>query len=216
MARRTATNGTPADPITRGGLRHQVEGRLLTAVFQADFRPGERLVVQRISELYGVSPTPVREALVVLAALGVVHLSPNRGAVVLPFGAQQVCEIGQVRRVLEVEATRCACGRTDPAELAEVRGAIAGLLKRAPGAARDRDARRCATRPHGLIAGSCGSARLTDEIDRYLTLFRALRDVTHRRDAVTNYARTDDIAEHLEILDRLSEGDARMAALSMD
>src|SRR5262249_22851113 len=174
------------------------------------------LIVQRLSELYEVSPTPVREALVELAPLGVVALLPNRGAVVLPFGPQQVREIGQVRRVLEAEATRCACSRIDPNELAALRKDIAGLLSRPANEARDRDARTYDTRLHGLIAESCGSARLTAEINRYLTLFRALRDVSHLRDAATNYSRSDDVAEHLEILDRIGEGDAEEAARSMD
>jgi DNA-binding GntR family transcriptional regulator len=118
--------------------------------------------------------------------------------------------------VLEVEATRCACGRIDPSELAELTDELDGLLSRPPGAGRDRDARALDTRLHGLIAESCGSARLTAEIGRYLTLFRALRDVAHLRDAATNYSRSDDVPEHLEVLRGLGANDAEGAARAMD
>jgi DNA-binding GntR family transcriptional regulator len=204
------------EPLVRGALRHQVTFRILTGVFQERFRSGARLVVQRLCELYDVSPTPVREALLELEAMGIVKSLPNRGAVVLPFGPLQVREIGQVRRVLEVEATRCACGGIDPDALASLHADVAALLGRPAGASRDHDARACDTMLHGIIAESCGSDRLTAEIHRYLTLFGALRDVSHQRDAATNYSRSDDVLEHLEILDRLRETDPDGAALAMD
>ena len=82
---------------------------------------------------------------------------------------------------------------------------------------RDRDVRDCDSRLHGTIAESCGSARLTAEIHRYLTLFGALRDVSHQtRHAATNYSRSDDVIEHLEILDRFRQGDPEGAAQAMD
>jgi DNA-binding GntR family transcriptional regulator len=211
-----ASEKRPAGPVIRGTLRHQLTFRILTGVFEERFRSGERLIVQRLSQLFEVSPTPVREALLELAALGIVKLLPNRGAVLLPFGPQQVREIGQVRRVLEVEATRCACGQIDLGELTALRREVAGLLGRPADESRDRDARTCDTQLHGIIAESCGSARLTAEIHRYLTLFGALRDVSHQRDAETNYSRSDDVFEHLEILDHLQRGEAEGAAMAMD
>src|SRR3954447_20883272 len=105
------------EPIARGHLRQSLTARILTGVFRGEFRPGSRLVAQHLCDLYHVSQTPVREALQELEVLRIVDLSMHRGAVVRPFGPQQVREMGQVRRVLEVEATRCACGRITAAEL---------------------------------------------------------------------------------------------------
>lgn len=203
-------------PVLRGSLRQQVLSRILAGVFQGRFPSGQRLVVQQLAALYGVSPTPVREALVELAGLSVVDLIPNRGAVVLPFGAQQVREISHVRRVLEVEAARCACGRADPEALAALVDEQTQLMHRPRDAQWDRDTRASDTRLHDLIAESCGSARLRAEIDRYLTLIRAVRDVSRQRDARTHYARTDDAPEHLAILQALQVGDADGAAQAMD
>jgi DNA-binding GntR family transcriptional regulator len=216
MSENPAHGGGFGEPVARGSLRQQVTARLLSAVFLGRFAPGQRLIVQKLASAYDVSPTPVRESLVELAALGIVELLPNRGAVVLPFGPEQVREISQVRRVLEVEATRCACGRIDEAELAALCDGLERLASRKPDEARDRDARELDNRLHGLIAESCGSARLTAEIHRYLTLFRTLRDVGHHRDAATNYSRSDDVPEHLDILRRLGAADADGAAAAMD
>ena len=106
-----------SQPVSRVPMRHQVTMRILTGIFQGMFRPGEHLVVQRLCEQYQTSPTPVRESMVELASLRMVELLPNRGAVVKPFGSQQVREISQIRRLLEVEATRCCCGRIAHDEL---------------------------------------------------------------------------------------------------
>jgi DNA-binding GntR family transcriptional regulator len=186
------------------------------AVFQGAIESGQRLIVQRLSEQFEVSPTPVRESLVELSSLGIVDLLPNRGAVVLPFGANQVREIGQLRRVLEVEATRCAAGRICVEELTTLIAQFQSLRVQPPGEPRDRDGRLLDTRIHGLIADSCGSARLTAEINRYLTLFRILRDVSHLRDAATNYSRSDDIPQHLDILKHLATNTPKSAAEAMD
>jgi DNA-binding GntR family transcriptional regulator len=206
---------SPKDQVNRGSLRPQVTSRILAAVFEGRFRPGQRLVVQRLAELYGVSPTPVREALVELAGLRIVDLLPNRGAVVRPFGPPEVRDITQVRRVLEAEAARSACGRADPRELAALDHELTRLAGLPRNEEWDRDARAADTWLHGLIAQACGNARLTAEINRYLTLVRTLRDVSHRRDAWTNYRRTDDIAEHQAIVRALLARDAEEAARAM-
>lgn len=205
-----------AEPVVRGALRQQVLSRILTAVFQRRLRSGQRLVVKRVAEQYHVSPTPVREALVELAGLGIVELLPNRGAVVRSFGPQEIGEISQLRRVLEVEAARCACGRIDPGELQALARELAWLQNLPRDEEWDRHARAADTRLHGSIARACGSTRLAAEIERYLALFRTLRDVSHRRDALTNYSRSNDAPEHLEIVRALLAGDAEESARAMD
>jgi DNA-binding GntR family transcriptional regulator len=174
------------------------------------------LVVQNLAKAYEVSPTPVRESLVELASFGLVDLLPNRGAIVRPFGPQQVSEISQVRRVMESEAARCACGRIPPAELSGLENELRRLETLPRDQVWDRDARAADTRLHGLIAECSGSVRLAAEIGRYLILFQALRDVCHLRDAFTNYSRADDVPQHLAIVRSLIKSDAEGAALAMD
>jgi DNA-binding GntR family transcriptional regulator len=188
----------------------------MTGIFQGRFRSGQRLVVQSLASAYQASPTPVREALVELANLGLVELLPNRGAVVQPFGPQEIREISHIRRLLEVEATRCACGRAPADEVAALERELLELDKLPRDQAWDQRARDADTRLHGLIADSCGSRRLAAEIGRYLTLFRSLRDVSHQRDAWTNYSRSNDVPEHLAIVSALAATAAEDAARAMD
>ena len=204
------------EPISRGNLRAQVTARLVTGIFAGSLRSGQRLIVQQLAKAYEVSPTPVREALVELASLGLVELLPNRGAIVRPFGPAEVREISQIRGLLETEATRSACGRVPAHELSALDRELRRLEVLPRDQMWDRDARAADTRLHGLIAESSGNLRLAVEIGRYLVLFQALRDVCHIRDAGTNYSRADDVPEHLAIIRPLLESDAEGAARAMD
>jgi DNA-binding GntR family transcriptional regulator len=208
---------TISEHIARGRLRDQVMSRILAAVFQGQFRSGQRLIVQQLSERYQVSTTPVREALLELAGLGVVELLPNRGAIVRPFGPREVREISQIRRVLEVEAVRCACGRIPAEELLAIDRELKRLEAMSPSPSWAQDARAADTTLHGMIAAWCDSSRLKAEIDRYRTLWRTLRNVSQQRDLETNYTHIPGaLAEHRAIVRALRESDPEQAARSMD
>ena len=65
------------------GLRRQLLVQsLLTEVFEGRLRAGQHLVTQDLAARFGVSHTPIREALIALAGIGIIDLLPNRGAVV--------------------------------------------------------------------------------------------------------------------------------------
>jgi hypothetical protein len=110
----------------RGLRRQTIVQSLLADVFQGRLRAGTHLVTQELAARFGVSHTPIREALITLAGIGIIDLLPNRGAVVRRVTPHEVREVCQVRRVLECEAVRRACGRIDLAEL----HALAVELKR--------------------------------------------------------------------------------------
>jgi DNA-binding GntR family transcriptional regulator len=197
----------------------------LQGVFEGRFTAGQRLVVQRLAEEFGVSPTPIREALVELAGIGIVDLLPNRGAVVRSLTRQDVDELCQIRRVLETEAARSACGRIDRKELAALTEELARLVA-AGGApdAKDFDAvrfvaetRAADAQLHDLISKACGSRRLSGEIGRFRIIFRSFRHVGAGRSTdEDNFRRAaDENSEHLAIAQGLLEGDAKRAAKAM-
>jgi len=192
----------------RSGLREQVSDRLLTAIFENRFVAGEHLIVGRLSKMLGVSPTPVRESLVELEGLGVVNLVPNRGAEVKPFGLSQLHEMAQVRRVLESEAARCACGKIPAEQIQALHAELKDLDKLKSTDERDQRARDADTKLHGMLADNCGNARLASEIRRYLLLFRALRNVSHVRDSWNHYRRSNDVPEHLRVVEALMAGNS--------
>ena len=194
--------------LSRTALRHEVVRRLLAAIFRGELTEGTRLVAQKLATRFGISTTPIREALLELEAVGVVEFPHNRGAVVKAFGPRQLREIYHLRRILETEATRCACGHLDPAALEDLRRETSGLLEnpeqrrlvrnghgRRPDAARDGLPTVAAT--HG-----CG-----DEIRRYNTLVQTTREVVGNRHKVQTQA----MLEHLPIVDALLAGQAELA-----
>jgi DNA-binding GntR family transcriptional regulator len=215
MASDPSTSEPVVDAVSRGGLRSQVTNRLLTGIFVGRYRSGQRLVVQHLADQYRVSPTPVRESLVELSGLGLVDLLPNRGAVVRRFGPTEVREISQIRRVLESEAARCVAAAPPMAALQTLEHELTRLQDTPIGPEWDADVRAADTSLHMLIAESCGSTRLTAEIQRYLTMFRMLRDVSHQRDAVSNYAHSNDLPEHLAVVRSLLGSDADGASRAM-
>src|SRR5438874_2730177 len=131
----SATRPAREPRFDHGRRRQAIVRAVLTDIFQARLRPGERLVTQALADRFGVSHTPVREALIELAGIGVVDLLPNRGAVVRRVTARDVRDVCQVRRALECEAARAACGRVGPAELREMEDAIRPLAANDPDAA---------------------------------------------------------------------------------
>jgi DNA-binding GntR family transcriptional regulator len=176
------------------------------------------LVTQDLADRFGVSHTPVREALIALAGIGIIDLQPNRGAIVRRVSRQEVCEVCQVRRVLECEATRLACGRIALADLDELAQQLRRMKdNKAVGPAVIPEARALDTRLHDLIAECCGNAFLAHEIGRLKTLFRAFRDVAWEHDEARNdYRRlAQEAGEHLAIVEALRAGDAREAKRAM-
>ncbi len=202
------------------GLRRQaIVQSLIGDVFQWRLRAGTHLVTQDLAQRFGVSHTPVREALIALAGVGLIDLLPNRGAVVRRVTATDVREVCHVRRALECEATRSACGRIEPARLS----GLADELRRmavAEGLSPGRFiawARAVDSRLHDLIADSCGNAFLSKEIGRLKMLFRAFRDVAWAHDEARNdYRRlAEEVHEHLAIVEALAAADRRAAARAM-
>jgi DNA-binding GntR family transcriptional regulator len=210
-----------ADPIQCDhGLRRQtIVQSLLADVFQGRLRAGQHLVTQQLADRFGVSHTPIREALITLAGIGIVDLLPNRGALVRPVTGRDVREICQVRRVLECQATRSACGRIDLNELAGIAEQLRQLQRWVPGSWSDfiSVARQVDSRLHDLVASSCGNTFLGKELSRLKILFRAFRDLsyTHHEAHHDHRRLADEAGEHLAIVDALLAGDAAAASQAM-
>jgi DNA-binding GntR family transcriptional regulator len=203
----------------RGLRRQAIVQSLLADVFQGRLRAGEHLVTRELAERFAVSHTPIREALIALAGIGIVDLLPNRGAVVRRVTAHEVREVAQVRRVLECEAARSACGRIDLAALHALASELRRLMSAdAPAGARFiEQARILDSKLHDLIAESCGNAFLAQEIGRLKSLFRAFRDVSWAHDEARNdYHRlAEEAREHLAIVEALLAGQPKEAARAM-
>ena len=214
-----ASHQTTASRLHNGLRRQAIVQALLTDVFQGRLRAGTHLVTQELAERFGVSHTPIREALIALAGIGGSDLLPNRGARVRRVTPHEVREICQVRRDLECEATRSACGRIDLAELHTLAGELRKMIARRPRSEPRfiEEARAVDSRLHDLIAESCGNSYLAQEITRLKTLFRAFRDVAWQRDEACNdfHRLAEEANEHLAIVEALLAGDGKAASKAM-
>lgn len=202
-----------------GRRRHLIVQSLLRDIFQGRLRAGQHLVTQTLADQYQVSHTPVREALIALSGIGIVDLVPNRGAIVRHVTARDVEEISQVRRVLECEAVRLACGRADEAALQDIAARLKRLMHVSPPIKQRfiTQSREVDSRLHDLIAASCGNKFLANELGRLKILFRAFRDVAWEHHVLrSDYRRlAEEAGEHLAIVEALLRGDAREAARQM-
>lgn len=104
-----ASNSAPS-------LRDRIE----EAIVSGTFRPGDRLEEQSLAETYGVSRTPVREALRQLQEAGLVEIKPRRGAAVTVVGPAELIHMFEVMGGLEAMAGRLAARRLDEASKREL------------------------------------------------------------------------------------------------
>jgi DNA-binding GntR family transcriptional regulator len=114
------THGEPPAPrprvlVQRSSVRGQVLDALRTALVVGELRPGEVYSAPALGERFGVSATPVREAMQQLALEGAVEVVPNRGFRVLERGDRELAELAEVRALIEVPVL-LRLARTVPAE----------------------------------------------------------------------------------------------------
>jgi DNA-binding GntR family transcriptional regulator len=106
--------------IPRQVLHQEVTTRLRQRIVEGRVAPGAKLNERELSEELNVSRTPLREAIKMLAAEGLVELLPNRGAVVASLGEQDVADTFEVIAGLEGQSGALAAQRITAEELAEI------------------------------------------------------------------------------------------------
>ena len=111
-----ATSGV----LARSVLADQVKDRLLEDILAGRYAPDARIVETQVARELGTSQAPVREALRGLAALGVVEITPFRGARVRRPTRRELLEAYAVRSALETLAARLGVPRMRDGDLAEL------------------------------------------------------------------------------------------------
>jgi DNA-binding GntR family transcriptional regulator len=101
-------------------LHGEILGRLRDYLVEGNIPDGNRIPERQLCEMLGISRTPLREALKVLASEGLVDLLPNRGARVRPLSEQDLGELFDIMGGLEGLAGRLACENITDEEIAEI------------------------------------------------------------------------------------------------
>ena len=107
--------------IPAGVLHLQVGTRLRQLIVEGAIAPGAKLNERALAEQLHVSRTPLREAIRMLAAEGLVDLLPNRGAVAAQLSAQSIADTFEVVAGLEGQSGELAAERISDGELSEIR-----------------------------------------------------------------------------------------------
>lgn len=106
--------------IARRSLHDEVAGLVRDMIITGDLVAGEKIPEAALCARFGVSRTPLREALKVLAAEGLVTLTPNRGATVAKITADEIDELFPIMGMLEALAGEIVCGRLTSADLSRL------------------------------------------------------------------------------------------------
>ncbi|WP_446040771.1 GntR family transcriptional regulator [Streptomyces sp. SID1121] len=204
---REHTYSGPEPSVPRPVRRHSVRGQILDALRSAlvggDLVPGEVYSAPALGERYGVSATPVREAMQQLAREGAVEVVLNRGFRVAERGAAELAELAEVRALIEVPVM-LRLARTVPAErwaelrpLAEATGAAAAVGDHAAYADRDRAFHRAML----SLSGNQQLVAVADDLHRRSQWPLVSAPAVRRADLVA------DAAEHTALLDALTAED---------
>ena len=142
-------------------------------------KPGERLRIERLRAVYGIGPSPLREALQRLSAEGLVIAEGNRGFTVAPLDPEEFADLTRARIAIERECLRLAMTEGDRAWEAGIVSAAYLMEKADTEAAPGTDAWESANSGfHGAMVAACGSAWLLRVRNGLQTLAERYRRVS--------------------------------------
>jgi DNA-binding GntR family transcriptional regulator len=202
-ARHEASLAAPA-------LYQQVAERLRNRIFAHELAPGAWVDEQTLAEEFGISRTPLREALKVLAAEGLVQLKPRRGCYVTEVSEQDLDEIFPVMALLEGRCAREATAKATVADLQRLAAIHADLERHAAANDADRFFETNQEFHQALqeLAGNRWLTQLIEETRKFIKLTR--------RDSLNLDGRLkQSLAEHRNILAAVRRHDADEAGRLM-
>ncbi|MCG5241421.1 GntR family transcriptional regulator [Azospirillum doebereinerae] len=187
-------------------LTEMAVDRLRGMIVYGDLAPSARLIEPELSERLGISRTPLREALKLLAAEGLVMLRPNRNAIVAPLDATELTHLFEAEGCIESFAARAAAERMTAADLRRLRG-FQAKIEALQGAGALEEYFDINQKIHRLIVSSAKNPALAEAHDRLLgRLARA------RYFALGAQGRwKESVLEHREILTALEARDGDTA-----
>ena len=114
------TVSIPAPPLSPRALYQDVAERLRQQIYARALEPGGWIDEMKLAAEYGISRTPLREALKVLAAEGLVTMKVRRGAYVTEMSRDDVAQVYHVLALLESDAARTVATHATPAQRAQL------------------------------------------------------------------------------------------------
>ncbi|HET9976633.1 MAG TPA: GntR family transcriptional regulator [Burkholderiaceae bacterium] len=200
---------TPARPLApRGPLYEEVAERLRQQIFRRELEPGSWIDEMKLVAEYGISRTPLREALKVLAVEGLVTMKPRRGAYVTEMSHEDVRQVYHLLGLLESDAAAQVALQADDTQRAELQRLHDRLEKQV----RQRDAFFATNEQFHLAlleaAGNRWAAQVVTDLRKVMKL--------NRHHSLFKQGRLEDsLAEHRALMVALRARDGRRVAKLM-
>jgi len=192
------------------GRNTELKSELEHDIVSGRLRPGDRLDEQTLALKFGVSRTPVREALLQLTSMGLVDMRPRRGAVVASIGLKNLLDMFEVMAELEGMCARLAARRISTPQCERLR-ALHDASSRAVEKG-DLDAYyTCNVGFHETLYGASNNAYLAGQ-----TLALRNRLAPYRRSQLRQHGRlASSFREHEKILQAIENRSADNAEMLM-
>lgn len=190
--------------IARRSLHDELVELLHDMLLAGELKPGEKVNEQALCARFGVSRTPLREALKVLASAGLVSLSPNRGASVVRITPEEIDELFPIMGALEGLAGELACARITDAEVAEIRRMHDAMVEHYERGEASKYL-KLNRAIHEAIFAAAGNAELTALYHTLMIRTHSVRFIAKK----SPHRWKEAIDDHVEIMDALEKRDAQ-------
>ena len=190
----------------RVSLRERVAESLRAALVSGRMVPGTTYSIPALAEQFGVSATPVREAMLDLVNEGIVAPVPNKGFRVVELTEEELDQVTELRRLLEVPTVRDLAGRMSASSLKRLRAlasAVHDSAQRGDVVAYVESDREL----HLALLAEAGNPRLVEMVGRLRDQSRLYGLEQLAADGVL----VDSAAEHVRLIEALESGDRRAA-----
>ena len=188
-------------------LSEAVADAIVNAIALGELAPGQRMVENEIARKLAISRVPIREAIRILQAQGIVQVAPNRGARIASFDTVEIDQVFEARIALERIAARGAAAayRREPRAIDRL-DEIVMRMERAKHWADWAELRRCDVNFHHEMCRASGNEivlKLWEALSRHITIIFG-REIASERDFDVV------IAEHQKLARRLAAGDGAL------
>ena len=188
----------------------QLAKALEEEIATGQLKPGTRLEEVALAERFGVSRTPIREALLLLTASGLVDLRPRRGAVVASIGIDRLLEMFEVMAEIEATCARFAAIRMthEEREALKQQHHVCGKVSASGDGDNYYDEN---AQFHALICAGAHNSFLSEEVQRLRRRLQPYRRLQLRLDGRISAS----LAEHTAIAEAIINADGDEAAEQM-
>ena len=208
MAEATAAPAPHTRPLSPRALYEDVAERLRQQIFNRELEPGSWIDELKLCADYGISRTPLREALKVLAVEGLVTMKVRRGAYVTEMSKDDVAQVYHVLALLESDAAGIVAERASEAQRAE----LAALHERLEKQVRQRDAFFATNEQFHMALLRCAGNRWVMQV---VTDLRKVMKLNRHHSLFKQGRISESLAEHRAVMQALTSRDAKRATALM-